>query len=359
MMTDLETRFRGTRSIPTPDLWPDIVSRQPRPPRAEPKTDRRVLVTIFAITVGLAGIAFAIRAFDASPPPPGSVEPTITNGLIAYASIGDERGFRTIRPDGTDLTVVHVAVPGSVGVPSWAPDGTRIAFDVNTFEDPHSKGGHFDIYTANADGTEPSRLTFEKVDHGPVWSPDGTAIAYVHGTGNDQQIWVMEPDGSDPHRLTDRPGLNLLPSWSPDGSRIALVSFDDSNSDIYVMAADGSGVRRLTDDPSHEDRPAWSPDGRLIAFTREGSGDPGIYAMAPDGSDVTQLLHDPDPANLGFAWAPDGSQIAVVSIRGPGFDRRVYLLDVGTGELTAIGEPGAFFGPSWQPLPVSLPPSGP
>jgi Tol biopolymer transport system component len=73
--------------------------------------------------------------------------------------------------------------------------------------------------------------------------------------------------------------------------------------------------------------------------------------MSADGTGVTQLLEDPDPANLGFAWSPDGAKMAVVSIRGPGNDRNVYVLDVATGELTAIAQPGAFYGPSWAVRP--------
>lgn len=353
-MSDLKTRFRGAERMPTPDLWSDIVSREPRPPRPEPSPTRRVLVAMVAFAIAVAGVAFAIRAFEGPRGRPQPIAPAPSgamNGLIAYASIGDQQVFWTIHPDGSDRTQVHVDVPGFVRVPSWSPDGTRIAFDVNSFDDPHPEGGNFDIYTANADGTDPTRLTFEQVDHNPVWSPDGTRIAYVHGW-DDQQIWVMNVDGSDPHQLTDRKGPNLFPSWSPDGTKIAFVSFDGSNSDIYVMNADGSDIRRLTDDSAHEDQPAWSPDGRRIAFTSEGAGDPGIYAMSPDRTGVTQLLHDPDPANLGFAWSPDGKKMAVVSIRGPGNDRNVYVLDFATGELTSIGEPGSWYGPSWQSLPA-------
>jgi hypothetical protein len=268
-----------------------------------------------------------------------------TNGVIAYSSISEHQIFWTIHPDGSDRTRVHVDVPGFVGVPSWSPDGTRIVFDVNAFDDPHPKGGNYDIYLARADGSEPTRLTSEKVDHSPVWSADGTRIAFVHGWG-DQQIRVMNADGSDPHQIAE----GSFPSWSPDGTKIAFVVFDGSSSDIYLMNTDGSNVQRLTNSPAHENKPAWSPDGRRIAFTSDGDGDAGIYAISPDGTGRTELLDDPDPANLGFAWSPDGTKIAVVSIRGPGNDRNVYVLNVATGELTPIGERGAFYGPSWQPL---------
>jgi dipeptidyl aminopeptidase/acylaminoacyl peptidase len=353
-MPDLKTRFRGADRIAAPDLWSDIASRDPRPPAPEPSRTRRVLVATLALALAVAGVALVIRAFEGprEETQPITPAPVSINGVIAYASIGEERVFWTVRADGSDRTRVEVDVPGFVRVPSWSPDGTRIVFDVNSFDDPHPKGGNFDIYAANADGSDPIRLTSEMVDHSPVWSPDGTKIAYVHGWYNNAQIWVMNPDGSDSQQLTDRNGPNMFPSWSPDGARIAFVSFDGSNADIYVMNADGSDVRRLTNGSAHEDQPAWSPDGRQIAFTSEGVGNPGINVMSPDGTGVTQLLDDTDPANLGFAWSPDGTKMAVVSIRGPGNDRNVYVLDVATGEFTSIGEPGAWYGPSWQPLPA-------
>jgi TolB protein len=352
-MADLKTRFRGAERIAAPDLWPDIASREPRPPAPGPSRARRAVAATLALALAVAGVALVIRAFEgpmdgAQPITPA---PLSMNGVIAYASIGEERVFWTVRPDGSDRTRVDVDVPGFVRVPSWSPDGTRIVFDVNSFDDPHPKGGNFDIYAANADGTDPIRLTSEKEDHSPIWSPDGTKIAYVHGWDDKAQIWVMNTDGSDPQQLTDQKGPNTFPSWSPDGAKIAFVSFDGSNADIYVMDADGSDVRRLTDGTAHEDQPAWSPDGRHIAYTSEGAGNPGIYVMSPDGTGVTQLLGDADPANLGFAWSPDGTKMAVVSIRGPGNDRNVYVLDVATGEFTSVGEPGAWYGPSWQPLP--------
>ncbi|HEV8564002.1 MAG TPA: hypothetical protein VGR41_03755 [Actinomycetota bacterium] len=356
-MNDLKKRLLPMEQLQMPDQWQDIEGRSPRlEPDRQTSGWRRAGVAAAALVIAVAAVTLAVAALSErgrnQPNSSPTIQPPVrTNGVIAYASIGEQGVFWTIRPDGSDRTKVDVDVPGFVGVPSWSPDGTRIAFAVNSFDDPHPPGGYYDIYTANADGTDPTRLTSEEIDHNPVWSPDGTRIAYVHGYSNDQQIWVMNADGSDPHQVTDRKGLNIFPSWSPDGSNIAFVSYEGSNADIYVMNADGTNVLRLTDDPAHEDQPAWSPEGERIAFTSEGGEDSGIYTMSPDGSGVIKLLDDPDPANLGIAWSPDGTRMAIVSIRGPGNDRNVYVLDIETGDLTTIGEPGAYFGTSWQPLP--------
>ena len=76
-------------------------------------------------------------------------------------------------------------------------------------------------------------------------------------------------------RLTDDPAYHGLPSFSPDGRHIAFVSYRDDNDDIYVMGSDGSNPTRLTDDPAADFSPSFSPDGRHIAFISERDGNMG------------------------------------------------------------------------------------
>ena len=75
----------------------------------------------------------------------------------------------------------------------------------------------------------------------------------------DDEIYVMNADGSDVVRLTDNENANYRPAWSPDGGRIAFVSRRDvdyvDSSEIYVMNADGSGVVRLTDNEYSDGMP--------------------------------------------------------------------------------------------------------
>jgi TolB protein len=93
----------------------------------------------------------------------------------------------------------------------------------------------------------------------PNWSPDGTKIAFVRGQGDSVNIWVMNADGTDVHRLTAS-GKDYDPSWSPDGRQIVFSSYRQGRTgEIYVINADGSGVVRLTHDTYDDQAPDWQP----------------------------------------------------------------------------------------------------
>ncbi len=200
--------------------------------------------------------------------------------------------------------------------PAWSPDGTRIALTSNWDGSPEIYVMNVEDAFQSMDGSGQTRLV---EGNWPTWSPDGMRIAFTHyDRWPEQDIYVMNVDGSGQRPLTNTKAASEA-AWSPDSTRIAFVSGDYSkpdvpaswNEEIYVMNADGSGQIRLTNIPGNDHwPPAWSPDSTRIAFTSDGAqcGSNGscnadIYVMNADGTGLTRLTND--PAYDGFpAWQP-------------------------------------------------------
>src|SRR5205085_12050692 len=83
-------------------------------------------------------------------------------------------------------------------------------------------------------------------DANPEWSPDGTRIAFDSNRGtssvNDHDLFVINQDGSGLKRLTSSAANDQGPTWSPDGTKIAFISDRAGNDDIWVMNSDGTGL---------------------------------------------------------------------------------------------------------------------
>ena len=201
--------------------------------------------------------------------------------ILFQDRVGDNTEVCLIRSDGGGGVQNLTNNPARDTVPSWSPDSSRIAFTSN-------RDGNYEIaqiYVMNADGSNQHRIYFNSaLSVQPAWSPDGRRIAFANDKEGNRsgnfEIFEIEPETTAPEtRLTFRPRYDTYPVYSPDGARIAFVSTADGNSEIYLMNADGSGVLRLTRDPAEDLQPSWSPDGKRIIFSSNRNGKYAIYEL--------------------------------------------------------------------------------
>lgn len=202
------------------------------------------------------------------------------------------------------------------GLPS-----NRIVFSWN-------RDGDFDLYIMDADTQQ---IAFPLTDNtasdlSPVWSPDGTKIAFTSNVNGNYEIYVLNPSTGESNVLTNNNWDDLYPAWSPDGKQIAFTTNRDSNWDIYVMDASGKNAKRLTTDPVYEGSPVWSPDGTRIAYVEGRDAKRDIKVMDSDGSNVQPLTTRATSADYSPAWSPLGDQIAFVSNRNGSPD--IFVVDV-------------------------------
>jgi len=235
------------------------------------------------------------------------------------------------------LAVVAVLSPRS-----QSADG-KIAFYSN-------RGGDEDVYLMNADGTDVQLLT-EGPFTGlcPDLSPDGRRIVFVSRGDGNSDLYLMELATREVKRLTDLPSTERQPRWSPDGKRIALQSNRDGNYEIYTMDADGQNWVRLTHTDAEELWPKWSPDGRQIAFSSMRDGNWEIYIVNADGTGLRRLTNS-DRRELNPSWSPDGTRIAFASGTDRRFQLDVHLINVdGTNEIQLTDLDGVEENPIWSP----------
>lgn len=192
--------------------------------------------------------------------------------------------------------------------PDWSPDGSQLVVS-RTFLGP-DRG----LWIINADGSGERQITFGNIDLEPDWSPDGTSISFIRDDfGSDPDIWTINPDGTGAVNLTGDAASDGIrgssftggPEWSPDATRIAWVSDLHGNDEIYVMDRDGSNRIRITDDPVADEYPVWSPTGLMLAYRHfEGGGD--IRVVGADGTGMRVL----NTFGTRPRWSPDGQWVA-------------------------------------------------
>lgn len=172
----------------------------------------------------------------------------------------------------------------------------------------------FDIFRANADGSELVRLTDAPgYDAEATISPLRDKIVFTSTRDGDPEIYTMNLDGTGQTRLTFEKGYDGGPFFSPDGSKIVfrasrprteqeLADYEDlvkhglvrpTALEIYVMNADGSGIQQVTNFGKASFAPFFHPDGKRIIFSSNLKSDKGrnfdLFIINIDGTGLEQV----------------------------------------------------------------------
>jgi TolB protein len=229
-------------------------------------------------------------------------------------------------------------------------------------------GGHIGVM--EPDGTGLTLLTSgPDADSYPIWSPDGTRIAFTSYQQGSSTLIVMDAEGG--HRITLADGL-LGPawvgggvrfgpaiglSWSPDSQRIAFSARigDAPEQQIYVTDADRPGATRIGGSVLYGISPSWSPDGSLIVFKRIvpccGGPPDSLWLMSPDGSNLHQLSATTGTRDAlgGTTWSPDGTRLAFIA-PGTDLNNDIFVINAERpGERNITHSLEDEFWPSWSP----------
>jgi tricorn protease len=146
-----------------------------------------------------------------------------------------------------------------------------------------------------------------------------TQIAFAYGGS----IWIVGRDGGEAQRLVTGTGLLSGPIFSPDGSMVAYTGNYDGNVDVYVVPASGGEPRTLTYHPDSDVALGWTPDGKSVVFrsTRSSySRFEKLFTVSLEGSFPTEL---PLPMGEQASFSPDGARLAYV----PHWNRRLGAVD--------------------------------
>ncbi len=228
----------------------------------------------------------------------------------------------------------HAAFPGANG---------KIVFSSN-------RDGNDEIYVMNADGSARIDLSRNPAsDTQPEWSPSGTQIAFASDRSGEYEVYVMNADGSGVTQLTTG-GPNTRPVFTADGKYIVFTSTRDGNSEIYRMELDGSDQTNLTNDPGDDRLPAAAPKGDRILFQSSRTGFARLYIMSDEGGVAREVPGGP-LQELDGNWAPRGNGLTFLGNNGGFSEFDVYTARVNGSDVTNLtNTPGRVeFDPIWSP----------
>ncbi len=259
-----------------------------------------------------------------------------STGSLAYVRGGEHRNARrlvSVDRSGAARTISDTG--RSYVSPRVSPDGRSIALFI---EEPDTS-----LYVLDPVRGALTRSSFGGDDHSPVWSPDGSRLAFESGREGFHQIYVRRADGTGGDaRVTSGQMHHYLADWSRDGRWLAYVEFHpETGADLWVTSAEGDGVPRpLVRTPFSEREAAFSPDSRWLAYASDESGRFEIYVQPFPGPG--KRLQISSEGGKEPAWSRDGTELFYRS------GNRMLSVRVGSGMDLDPGSPVALFSGSYH-----------
>jgi Tol biopolymer transport system component len=198
------------------------------------------------------------------------VQPSPDRKLIAFDSDRDgDRGVYLANYDGTDVR--RISGPGYAAVPTWAPDGRRVAYIRAEPDRPKV----WNLWLHSVDGSDAKRLTSFRVGQpwSASWFPDNRRICYTH----EDKVIVLDLETGHTSEFSSPVERRLVrtPAVSPDGSKVIFQVFRNG---AWILDLKDGSMRCVLTDPTAEEF-AWAPDGRRVAFHSRRDGQWGIYIL--------------------------------------------------------------------------------
>lgn len=168
-----------------------------------------------------------------------------------------------------------------------SPDGRQIAFSMS----PAQARDNNEIFVVDVDGSGLRKLTrLAGLQDEPSWSPDGRWLYFLAGEGaaDDHDIVRMAPDGSSQEQLTAGQGFHFEVAVAPDGA-LAFSANRSGNYELYVQDVGAPEAKALTRHPAADGSPTWSPDGTTLLFESSRGGRHGLFRIPRAGGEPTPV----------------------------------------------------------------------
>jgi Tol biopolymer transport system component len=332
-----------------------LQSATPSPTMQSTNLPLATLAPVIAASATASPTPTIVPTHTTTPTPTQTPLPTPLGGgpgQVAFASNSEGLPqIYVINSDGSGRRRI-TNLPEGACQPDWSPDGQRLVFispcSNNTDYYPGAA-----MYIINQDGKGLLPLpTLSGGDYDPRWSPDGMHIVFTSLRNSRRpQLYVLNLEDNSVRALSQKFETDYQGSWSPDGKLVVFATTRRTNQQIWVVNVDGSEARQFS--PTNgfiNSRPAFSPDGKSIIYTQyiaEGSI-PRVNIAPFTFEDFSEYrVHDMPMRDA--VYSPDGYWLAFEGWQIGG-SHNIFVMAATGAAVTAITDDTVLdFDPVWRP----------